>query len=181
MRNRWTVLLWPALLLAACSAPLAAEQVGQLDAAAANPLPQFPPDTCPITQPADPAFVPPEPHPPQAPHGDFWYGSDSLWTLLTPDGRWHSLPTDELGYGQKVLWFRKGYEMTTEERPALAVVGRRLDGDGATFETSDATNGYHPDVGEFMLTGVNVPSAGCWEITGHYRKSSLSFVVWVAP
>jgi hypothetical protein len=99
------------------------------------------------------AFVPPEPHPPQAPYGDFWYGADALWTLLRPDGRWHSLPQDDHGYGQKVLWFREGYDMTTEQR----------------------------DVGEFMLTGVTLPSAGCWEITGSYRQTSLSFIVWVAP
>lgn len=191
--------LWPAvaLLLAACGTPLAASDPnptlpsGQAGTAAtassiiivpiATPLPQFPPDSCPITPQPDPAFVPPEPHPPQAPYGDYWYGSDALWTLLRPDGRWHSLPQDDHGYGQKVLWFREGYDMTTEQQPILTVTGRRLDDDSATFETSDATNGYHRDVGEFMLTGVTLPSAGCWEITGSYRQTSLSFIVWVAP
>lgn len=169
------------LLLSACTAPLVTEQVGQRDMATAAPLPQLSPDTCPITQPPDPPFVPPSSHPSQAPYGNFWYGSDTLWTLLTPDGLWDSLPQDERGYGQKVLWFREGYDMTVEERPALTVVGQQLDGAGATFEMNDATNGHHSDVGEFMLTGVNVPSAGCWEITGNYRNSALSFVVWVAP
>jgi hypothetical protein len=190
MRTRLFQFLWPlvTLLAAACGSPIAAsdpDPTTVLPTAAAlstlTPFPQFPPDSCPITQPPDPAYVPPEPHPTEAPYGDFWYGADTLWTLLRPDGRWHSLPQDEHGYGQKVLWFREGYDMTTEQQPALTVTGRRLDGDGATFETSDATNGYHADVGEFMLTGIAVPGAGCWEITGHYPKSSLSFVVWVSP
>jgi hypothetical protein len=30
-----------------------------------------------------------------------------------------------------------------------------------------------------MLTGIDVPSAGCWEITGHYRDQAITFVVWV--
>ena len=199
MRTLRFQFLWPAvaLLLAACGVPLAASDPnpalpsGQTGTAATTssiiivptvtPLPQLPPDSCPITQPPDPAFVPPEPHPPQAPYGDFWYGADTLWTLLRPDGRWHALPQDNHGYGQKVLWFREGYDMTTEQQPVLTVTGHRLDGDSTAFETSDATNGYHRDVGEFMLTGVTLPSAGCWEITGNYRQTSLSFIVWVAP
>jgi hypothetical protein len=32
-----------------------------------------------------------------------------------------------------------------------------------------------------MMTGVDFPSLGCWKITGKYKKSELSFVVWVAP
>jgi hypothetical protein len=36
-------------------------------------------------------------------------------------------------------------------------------------------------MGQFMLTGVEVPAAGCWEITGRYDQTELSFVVWVAP
>jgi hypothetical protein len=31
-----------------------------------------------------------------------------------------------------------------------------------------------------MLTGVTIPSPGCWEITGRTGKAELSFVVWVA-
>jgi hypothetical protein len=30
-----------------------------------------------------------------------------------------------------------------------------------------------------MLTGVIVPTPGCWEITGAYKGQQLNFVVWV--
>jgi hypothetical protein len=53
--------------------------------------------------------------------------------------------------------------------------GRRRDG----FQTTWATNGYHPDLGSFMLGGVEIPAPGCWELTGHYKGYELSFVIWV--
>jgi hypothetical protein len=141
----------------------------------------LPPADCPITQRQDPPFVPPAPYAAEAPYGEFWYGTNELWTMLQPDGYWHSLPSSEHGYVQKVFWWREGYDMTTEQQPQITVSGRRLDGDAPTFEETGGTNGYHGDMGQFMLTGVAVPTAGCWEITGHYRDATLSFVVWISP
>jgi hypothetical protein len=31
-----------------------------------------------------------------------------------------------------------------------------------------------------MVVGINLPTLGCWEITGHYEGDELTFVVWVA-
>jgi hypothetical protein len=31
----------------------------------------------------------------------------------------------------------------------------------------------------FMVTGVNFPTLGCWEVTGDYHGDNLTFVVWV--
>ena len=44
-----------------------------------------------------------------------------------------------------------------------------------------ATNAMADDIGEAMLTGVEFPTLGCWEVTGQYKKTELSFVIWVAP
>jgi hypothetical protein len=30
-----------------------------------------------------------------------------------------------------------------------------------------------------MLVGIEIPTAGCWQITGQYRDASLSYVVRV--
>ncbi len=180
MKRLTLALLWLCtLLLAACNAPLAAREAEE--PVTPNPLPQDPPTACPITQPPDPAFTPPEPYPAEAPYGEFWYGTNGLWTMLFPEGRWYALPHEEHGYGQKVFWWREGYDMTTENQPQITVSGRRLDADAPAFEQTGGTNGYHADMGQFMLTGVAIPTAGCWEITGHYRDAALSFVVWVAP
>lgn len=156
------------------AAPLATEA----DPAKASPA-------CPVTQPPDPAFSPPAPWPATYPYdGYYWYGSNALWTELNEDGTWSDLPFDEsLGYGQKVVWWREGYDYRTEQQPALTVTGRRLDGDSnAPAETAfawPATNGYHDELQSFMLVGVEFPSAGCWEITGEYGGERLSFVVRV--
>jgi len=30
-----------------------------------------------------------------------------------------------------------------------------------------------------MVTGINIPTLGCWEITAHYQGEELTFVVRV--
>jgi hypothetical protein len=32
-----------------------------------------------------------------------------------------------------------------------------------------------------MIAGVDIPSPGCWEITGDDGGENVKFVVWVAP
>jgi len=56
-----------------------------------------------------------------------------------------------------------------------------LDASAPPLLASDATNGYHPDLGSFMLVGVNIPTEGCWEIAGQAGDQSLSFIIWVEP
>jgi hypothetical protein len=137
---------------------------------------------CPITQPQNPAFIPPSPYSPSAAFaGEFWYGTDALWTSLRVDGTWEALPHEAAGYVQKVFWWRKGYNPTTEQQPALTVTGRRLDAAASPIASSTATNASATNAGDAMLVGVDVPTLGCWEITGHYYGHDLSFVVWVAP
>lgn len=171
------ILLLVLLSLTACGTALSARE--NEPTAAPVELSQLPPADCPITQPQGPIFVPPEPYAPTAPYGQFWYGSNELWTALQPDGRWVALPHDKQGFGQKVFWWREGFDMTQEPQPQIKVSGRRLDGDAPVFEQTGGTNGYHDDMGQFMLTGVTIPTIGCWAITGRYGEVELSFVVWV--
>jgi hypothetical protein len=32
-----------------------------------------------------------------------------------------------------------------------------------------------------MMVGMDIPTPGCWEITGRYEDDELTFVVWVVP
>ena len=143
------------------------------------------PASCPVTLPPDPGFTPPSPYPPQAPYSAFWYGTEGLWTMLNPNGTWHGIPPAQgyrRGYRDKVFWWRTGFDGRTEPRPELTVVGRRLDADASTFTESCATNAHHPDFGGWaMLTGIDIATTGCWELTGRYRNETLTFVVWVVP
>jgi hypothetical protein len=138
-------------------------------------------NNCPVTQPPERPFTPPSPYSRNAPWNNFWYGTDSLWTAVPENGVWSALPNNPPGYTQKVFWWRKGYSPTAEPEPQLSVTGRRLDAPAPPLNVSKATNAYAVEIGSAMLVGVDFPTLGCWEITGRYAGTELSFVVQVAP
>jgi hypothetical protein len=113
--------------------------------------------------------------------GEFWYGSSSLWTAVRQNGVWEALPHNPEGYTQKVFWWRDGYIGGHEPEPMVIVTGERLDAPAPPLHASEATNASASDIGSAMLVGVDLPTLGCWKITGQYKKTELSFVVWVAP
>lgn len=143
---------------------------------------RIPPKDCPVTVPGDPAFEAPEPYFPSAPwDGISWFGTEGLWTALYDDGVWAALPLNPEGYTQKIMWWSSLYDLPNEFKPALVVSGRRLDEDAPPLKFYGATNAFADDIGDAMLTGVDFPTLGCWEVTGEYKKTSLTFVVWLAP
>ena len=147
----------------------------------AEVVPHDPPASCPTTVPQHPTFVPPAPYDSMGYDGEFWYGSDSLWTAVREDGIWEALPHNPEGYTQKVFWWRDGYVWTEEPEPALTVTGERMDAPAPPLYASEATNASASDIGSAMLVGVDMPTLGCWKITGKYGDAEVSFVVWVAP
>jgi len=136
------------------------------------------PHGCPITKPPSRPFVPPVPPAPslvRVRSGEFWYGTPVLWTSLLSDGTWRSLPYHDGAYTQKVFWWSEGYDW----RSPLTVTGRRIDGSAPPLAASTATNAFADDIGSSILVGVDIPGVGCWEITGHLKGVTLSFVAWV--
>jgi hypothetical protein len=125
--------------------------------------------------------VPPSPYDDLGFKGNFWYGSNSLWTAVPQDGTWRALPHNPGGYKQKVFWWREGYSISEEPQPALTLTAERLDGRVPPVSGSKATNASAGDIGSAMLVGVELPTLGCWKINGKYGEEELSFVVWVAP
>jgi hypothetical protein len=114
---------------------------------------------------------------------EFWYGTPDLWTMLGTAATWSGLPHNQYGYSQKVFWWSRHFDVKADPYPALKVILERLDASepfSPIVVTEEATNAS-ADFGTAMLTGVYVPSPGCWKITGQYQESELSFVVWVAP
>lgn len=161
--------------------PDASTAPGLLISKDAAAVPADPPGTCPVTQPLNPPFTPPQLYPAGAPGTDSWYGTDSLWTAIPRNGIWYALPHNPQGYSQKVFWWRKGYSPAKEPEPNLTVTGRRLDAKAPPLHASKATNASAIDIGSAILVGVDIPTLGCWEITGQYADAKLSFVVWVTP
>ncbi len=131
---------------------------------------------CPTTLPPTPAFVPPAPYNTASIAG-FWYGTEALWIQLPVDGTWRGLPFDGKSYGQKIFWFSRDYDWHTSRQPDIVVTSRRLDADGPRFVLKTATNAILGSGMQAILTGAVLPTAGCWEITGHYRGAALTFVV----
>jgi hypothetical protein len=123
-----------------------------------------------------PDFSPPAGIPALPAHA--WYGTARLYTMLDQDGeRWLDLPHGDRGYTQKTFWWREGYRIDREPRPEIYVTGRRLDGPGSLgFGPGTNASTEH---GAAMLVGVDVPEAGCWELTARYGRDSLTIVVWV--
>lgn len=136
-------------------------------------------ESCPVTVPQESAFTPPAPYDELGFKGYYWFGSEGLWTSLPQDGAWHGLPEDPGGFTQKVFWWREGYIWNEEPEPHLIVTGERLDAKALPLKASKATNAFAEDIGSAMLVGVEIPTVGCWKITGQYGKAELSFVVWV--
>lgn len=142
-------------------------------------VPGTAPTSCLLTRPTEPPFAPPSDITPSA--GLFWHGTAQLWTEVRLDGTWRGLPYREGTFGQKVFWWRQGYDARSEPQPQIVVTGRRLDAPAPPLIASRPTNATAPDIGTAMLVGVDLPAPGCWEITGEYADTTLRFVVWVAP
>ena len=142
----------------------------------------IPPADCPVTTTGILSFEAPAPFSPKAPWpGIFWFGSEGLWTALHENGVWSALPNTSDGYTQKIMWWSSAYSLKDEPQPDLVVSGRRLDADAPVLRFYGATNAMADDIGEAMLTGVEFPTLGCWEVTSQYKGAELTFVVWIAP
>jgi hypothetical protein len=83
-------------------------------------------------------------------------------------------PTDRSFFGgAKVM------TAINEPRPDLNVSGERWDAQAPPLQ-STVSNGWTDDLNHWFITnGINLPSLGCWKITGCSKNTELSFVVWV--
>jgi hypothetical protein len=153
-----------------------------------------PTDSCPVTKPPWMAFIPPSPYPTELPADSFWFGNEKLWTSLPMDGTWEGLPVwsaaeqaEENGddsyrptasaFRNKLVWWHEGYDWRTDD--PLTVTGRRLDAPAPPLR-GRANNGWTNDSHHpFMVAGIFIPTLGCWQITGDYKGTRLTFVVLV--
>ncbi len=148
-------------------------------------MPSDVPKACPISKPPVRPFETPSPYPAKTSPDRFWFGTVKLWTSLPADGTWRGLPhytPSDPTFRQKLFFWREGYNRHTESSPHLIVTGRRLDASAPPLAADEANAGWQDDKEHpFMVTGVNFPSLGCWEVTGDYHGDKLTFVVWLAP
>lgn len=140
--------------------------------------------SCPVTAPGDSAFHPPSQDPDGPP--DFvntvWYGTPELWTFVNSEGQeWYDLPLAADGtLTQKTFWWSERFSIGDPSLPDITVSLQRVNASVAAADVTDRpTTGSNPNIGSFMLVGLNIPEPGCWEVTAVYKGASLSYVVWV--
>jgi len=135
-------------------------------------------DTCPVTHEPTPEFVPSGlAHVYETAHG-FYYGTKKLWVFVEISP-WRGLPLWDIGYRNKIAWWSEGYDWKADPAPTLAISGKRLDGSAPALVVSGTNGSYTGDLGAFIMSGVNFPTAGCWEITGKFKGAEVKFVVSV--
>ena len=137
-------------------------------------------EPCAVTRP-DPAFAAPPPYPSSPPdERKTWFGTPQLWTMLEADGEVWDAANAAFPIGEKTFWWSSRWAgMREESQPGITVTATRLDGPGSVT-TDDATNAADDSLGgEAMLVGIELPTAGCWELTAEYRDAVLSYVVWI--
>jgi hypothetical protein len=86
---------------------------------------------------------------------------------------------DDPTFRQKLLFCRQGYDAHAEPQAKLTVTGRRIDSPSPPLLSDNPSNGSWNGNESFIATGINFPTAGCWEITAHYENGEVTFVVWV--
>jgi hypothetical protein len=129
--------------------------------------------SCPATKSPLQPFVPPLPYPRELDARRFWIGTNKLWTDLPFDGVWR-------GSSHKIFWWREDYDWRKQNPPQFTVRGRRLDGAAHFLERVRGNAGWTNDANHpFMVVAFDLPTDGCWEITGDYKGNRLSFVVLV--
>ena len=124
---------------------------------------------CPITIPSDRLLGQP------FPESDLWHGSEALAIQLPYYGVW---PTTKDGHliAVKLFWWTAAFEAG---KPSdLKVTVKPLNGEKNDVVISRTTTAHAADLGGWTyLTGVDFPSAGCWEFTADYLGQELRFVV----
>jgi hypothetical protein len=97
-------------------------------------------------------------------------GTGPSWWYMNADRSMWAIGTHMVKGGNKVPWIRpKGTE--------LRIATRRLDADSPPAQVAiPCCYG-----GEFQVSGIDFPEAGCWEVTATAGASSLTFVTLVQP
>jgi len=109
------------------------------------------------------------------PHADTWFGTNQLAVILPRNGVW---PTTAPGHriSVRLFWYIDGFE-AGQEGDFIGNVKRLDEGENDAI-ISAPTNAGGPSLGaSTILTGINFPSAGCWEIIGTYKGNTLTFIV----
>jgi len=140
-------------------------------------------DACAVTTPPNPPFVPPAPYRPNPSDEHFWYGTNELWTLLPVENVWRLDRRNNEGYRNKLFLWQEGWDRRKEPYPPgpdIPVVLKRLDANMPPITSQGGTNAFFDNTWA-MLTMLEIPTEGCWEVTAFHKGDKLTFVLSILP
>jgi len=131
-------------------------------------------DICPVTPGSDEIFGAP------FPKGKNWYGSESLAVKLPTDGIWPTTISGDLIavnlIAVKLFWWSVGFEPGMESNLTVDILS--LNGKPVRAKVGKPTSAHAESLGGWtMMTGIDFPDPGCWQISGKYLGQILTFVV----
>ncbi|MBI3751604.1 MAG: hypothetical protein HY263_08135 [Chloroflexi bacterium] len=106
------------------------------------------------------------------------YGQPALWATIPRSGSWPSSTSTSGGRFIRTFWYSDRWSITDEPSPSISVSAGRFGG-GQSVTGSAAVSARSRELGTSMIVSLDLPSGGCWQITGTYRDQSLSYVVWI--
>lgn len=116
-----------------------------------------------------------------ASEGFIWVGSPALAAQVPESGHWTGMGPDH-NYRDKWWLWREGFDAYQESKPELFVFAKKLDTEAQSFSLPHATTGiYGPshDRRHRILTLLEFPEPGCWEVNATYQGAELQFVFLV--
>ncbi len=111
----------------------------------------------------------------EASEGFVWVGSPKLAAQVPKDGHWVAMGAEH-NYRDKWWWWREGYRAVEETQPQLMILANRLDAPAPPVVIERATNAIFAPGRDQILTGMEFPTAGCWDVFASYRGEELRFI-----
>ena len=111
----------------------------------------------------------------KASEGFVWVGSPKLAAQVPKDGHWVAMGAEH-NYRDKWWWWREGYRAVEETQPELMILANRLDAPAPPVviracDQCDITASL-----DLILTGMEFPTSGCWDVFASYRGEELRFI-----
>lgn len=115
------------------------------------------------------------------------YGSEALAVALPADGTW-GVTAPNARIAVKLFWRSAGFRPGMERNLKVEIVNLNGGANDAVVKDITNANSVPEDIqkaqfddewqdGWLMLTGIDFPSPGCWQITGEYLGQTLTFVI----
>jgi hypothetical protein len=113
----------------------------------------------------------------------FLVWEQKLWTALGLDGIWHRKNNVDQngGYATKLIFWTLGLDWKRNPNAQLVVTAVRTDGESPSVAVAGANIVFVGKKTPAMMTGIRIPTDGCWDIAAYYEGQRVTYTVLVVP